>query len=434
MSPRNDQESTSWCMSNKRIIVTIGIIICGIVSFIADFDVEFSKLYDWSSQENKIAPTIVTTLPFILNINASNKSISTNVSQKFSKVLIIVIDSRFEFEPLKEMVFNQTLIKAIIGDPGKNYFLYAFIINYLYTLKYQYSMKMITMGYNNCTNRYDTRKPLKKRRLVWCKMDIIQYYLKNTNYEWIIYFDADVHFTNFFMSFNDFILSQKADYHYGYTSLIANAEWEFNKCHEHIYHLIESYGKGFTDKNESIPFIFNTTEFNSKRIISLPNCTESINGGTLFFRNNNISINLLNDWSKSILYTPEHFLWTSWLEQSTFNCWIYQKYSKYIISKYMNRQFHSNYYSNNIWNKYTLHFSGGRSRNLFKRYLYDLINDKNNSQFFTKYKININSASSDDIIKNIIKHIFDKRLTNEIKVKNIQYYNMFWVDNSFDFI
>ena len=131
----------------------------------------------------------------------------------------------------------------------------------------------------------------------WCKLEILRYYIDNQHsnkFKWLLYLDADTHFIKFNTSFNQWM--------------------------EYIHQKYRHY----VDDMDNIHFLLtnDTPRFIQRELPRLQNmmkpmdgikginygCDTYGNAGVLFLKNSNISLSMLNEWSKSINSIPSRMI------------------------------------------------------------------------------------------------------------------------------
>eukprot|EP01084_Bolivina_argentea_P167549 290762_1 len=236
-----------------------------------------------------------------------------NKPNKVIDLLIIMIDNRYTLlNQNNHHNINMTYLK-------QSYYYYSFCINFLYSNHHNYTLLLVDPSTNDsryaCNPIYYHNKQ-EKVPLEWCKLEILTYYLQNYSdiqYKWLLYLDADTHIIKFNTPFNKWLNYIQ----FKYSHYIHNIN--------NIHFLLTNDTPRFIERE--LPRLQNTM----KSVTNYKyNCDTYANAGVLFFRKSNISLQIMEEWAKSINKIPYRMLREFPREQGSLNCFVTQKYSKYI--------------------------------------------------------------------------------------------------------
>ena len=262
------------------------------------------------------------TFNIYLDIYNSNKYNNNHPKHKIKKepdidLLIIMIDNRFK---LLNNDYNHDNINMTYLS--ESYYHYSFCINYLYSSHHNYKLLLIDPLTNDSTHACNTIHHKNKNELVpmeWCKLEILNYYLSTMhtfNYKWLLYLDADTHFIKFNTSFTQWL-----DYiHHQYKHYMPQSM-------DDIHFLLTNDTPRFIERE--LPRLQNIMKDVDKKSVNY-DCSTYGNAGVLFLRKSNISLAMLDEWSKSINVIPNRMIREFPREQGSLNCFITNKYSKYV--------------------------------------------------------------------------------------------------------
>ena len=339
---------------NRRVVVVIAVIF-GSVLFVFFFLISqwqevtpslvgVLKISTGKQYKSPKADTMQTLLPKL------DESQSTKQEVIFdTDLLIIIIDNRF---PLLKNVINDyksgnfTKYNINISSLGYNY--YTFAINLMYGFQFNYSLIIVDIAINDnntdtnkqnervlsiwktCQSRYYKLKPLNYVPMVWCKLDVLTYYLEtefirlNSNeklyYKWLVYLDSDSHFIPFDTSF---------------FAWLQHINLKFNQSIE-----VLNLNANNIDINEQIQWIAvnDTPNFIKREKPRLQRAMQNIkdaqcdtyaNAGILFMRKSLKSLEMMQNWGNTINQVPNYMIERFPREQGSLNCFISVKYAKY---------------------------------------------------------------------------------------------------------
>ena len=291
------------------------------------------------------------------------EKISSNKYKYNTSLLIIMMDTRLDFEFFKENIESNKLNKTKLFS---SYWIYTYIINRLYAKYYNYKLIIINQNKNGgCKIRY-MDKQLTGEEINWCKMEILSYYINNKsqhNYEfdYILYLDSDAHVQLFSFSFNQWLNIQSNEYNIIDMNLMLTNDTPLFIKRE-MPRL-----KSFMKRNPyKTPY----------------NCTIYANAGVLLIKNNDKSLKILNEWSQTINSMPPHLIKIFPREQGTFNCLIHHKYSNNIVLTHAFKDFVNIdwFYRNDVYIQHIT--SGPASHRLprFKSFLNQIILHNNDDK------------------------------------------------------
>eukprot|EP01084_Bolivina_argentea_P292494 502848_1 len=345
--------------------------------------------------------------------NYQNAQTDTVIPHNHTKVLVVLLDTRYNFES-----FDRTVNWTMFNDwhyRNKYYYLISFVINYLYTLKFSIDFKITRIdNMNQCITKYtNITQHISPRKICWCKMDIIEYYMKQNIYKWIIHFDSDVIFTNLSLSFDHFLSLQNGiNTNTNLLMLDNKFTYEHQEKMNAIYRV---FIQDIAQNRNTNAFYMNMAK------MKVFDCGQYSNAGLLIFKNSTISLKILNDWESTIQYVPNILRGPAyWAEQTAFNCMVYPFYKENIkifsnVINDKNSMLTGGNFNINATYKGYLHHFWGRS------YRYDAL-----FKILMKY-LGKNEMQTIQMIRDIVTN---KSLIMTWNKTQIIYYRMNWTEYS----